>query len=139
MILAILLMTAQAGEIVVSTREPRPAAPWTEAVSATCGRQRLEVARPLYPLGSPARITINGRPVRGDVQTLQGELGELRAAYRMSVLCGADGRTMELRWIRGLADGQGQVRYRGGSAMFAGGALLEARSEDAGADAFWYR
>jgi hypothetical protein len=139
MILAILLMAAQADEVVVRIREPHSASPWTETSSATCGRQRLEMTRSMRPLETPPRVTINGRPVRGDVQALQQDLGEVRAAYRMSFRCGGDQDTLELIWFRGLADEHGQVHYRAGSAMFQGGALLESRSEEATEASFWYR
>jgi len=139
MILAILLLAAQADEVVISIREPRPASPWAETFTATCGRQRLEITRSMRPLDTPLRVIINGRPVRGDLQALQQDLGEMRAAYRMSFKCGADSETLQLIWFRGLADEQDQVRYRAGSAMFQGGALLESRSEEATEESFWYR
>ncbi len=139
MILAILLLAAQTDEVVVSIREPRPANPWAETFTATCGRQRLEISRSMRPLETPPRVTINGRPARGDLQALQRDLGEVRAAYRMSFRCAAGLETLQLIWVSGLADEQDQVRYRAGSAMFQGGALLESRSEDATEETFWYR
>ncbi len=139
MLLAMLAAVAvQADEVVVRIVEPRPATPWTEVFTARCGRQRLEVSRPIRPLDRGARVRLNGRTVRGDVSALEAELGEARAAYRLSFLCAPLNATMQLMWVSGLAGQDGQVRYRAGSAEFRAGALIRSGAEEATEEAFWY-
>ena len=136
MILTLVLALAQ---VAVATREPLPATPWSETVSGTCGRSTIRVERAVRPLGVPARVLVDGRRIGPAGRALERELGDGRAAYRFGFACLPGGRGMELRWVRGLADGRGGVRYTAGVATFARGTLISARSEDAAADAFWYR
>ena len=119
--------------------EPRPAQPWAETTSARCGRQNLEFRRPIYPLGGFASVLVNGRPLRGPLGASISELSDVRAAYRISVLCSHDKQTMTLRWVRGLADGPGHAGYRAGALTIVGGALVGSTAEDANAETFWYR
>ena len=44
-----MLLAGQAQEVVVRAVELRPANPWVEVFSASCGRQRLEVRKPMHP------------------------------------------------------------------------------------------
>lgn len=136
MLLSMILLL-QSGEVVVRTSEPRPANPWRETFSARCGRNRLEIERPMRPLDSRPVIRLNGRAPRGDLAPLAAEFAEVGAAYRMSFDCSRND-TVQLRWVRGLAGPSG-VRYRVGSAEFAGGALVRSTAEDATEEAFWYR
>ncbi len=73
------------------------------------------------------------------MRPLDEELGQVGAAYRMSVQCSPDGETVLLNWVAGLADGQGDVSYRAGHATFREGALIEAESGEANEETFWYR
>jgi hypothetical protein len=137
--LSLLMLAAQPQDVVIRTSEPRPASPWVEVVSGRCGDDRLELRRPRWPLPSDPEVMLNGRTPEGDLGLLEQELGEPAAAYRFSVLCAPNDESLELRWVRGLADQQGQVAFRSGSAVFRDGALVAVRSEEAGAEAFWYR
>jgi|SRR6478672_1689349 len=134
-----LLLAGQAQEVVVRAVELRPANPWVEVFSASCGRQHLEVRRSMRPLQRGSQVLLNGRTARGDVSPLELELGEVGAAYRMSFQCSQNGETMQLSWVSGLAGERGQVRYRAGSAEFRGGALVRSLSEEANEETFWYR
>ncbi|MGQ2991869.1 MAG: hypothetical protein ACT6RD_06335 [Brevundimonas sp.] len=136
MLLSIILLL-QSGEVVVRTSEPRPANPWQETFSARCGRNRLEIERPMRPLDQPAAIRLNGRAPRGDLAPLAAEFAEVGAAYRLSFSC-SQNDTVQLRWVRGLS-GRSGVRYRAGSAEFAGGALIRSTAEDTTEETFWYR
>ena len=133
-----LLLAGQAQEVVVRAVEPRPASPWVEVFSASCGQQRLEISRPMRPLHTGSRVLLNGQTARGDVSALESELSE-NAAYRMSFLCSQNGETMQLRWVSGLVGERGQVRYRAGSAEFSQGALIRSLAAEANQEAFWYR
>lgn len=134
----LMLLTLQAEAVVIHTSEPRPALPWQETFSARCGRQSLDISRPMRPLDRRPQILLNGRAPRGDLQPLQVELSQGRAAYRLSFLCAPD-EGLQLRWVSGEADVQGQVRYRAGSATFRDGALIQVQAEDANEETFWYR
>ena len=134
-----IMLAAQADEVIIRIEEPRPASAWAEVFTARCGRQRLEVRRPIRPLDSGARLRFNGRMARGDVSALEADLGEAGAAYRLSFGCSRNGDTTYLRWVSGLAGQDGQVRYRAGSAEFRDGVLIRRHAEDAGEAAFWYR
>jgi len=134
-----MLLAGQAQEVVVRAVELRPANPWVEVFSASCGRRRLEVRKPMRPLQTGARVLLNGRAARGDVGPLELELSEVGAAYRMSFHCSQNGETMQLRWVSGLVGERGQVRYRAGSAEFRQGALVRSRSEESNEETFWYR
>ncbi|TAJ57388.1 MAG: hypothetical protein EPO49_12230 [Brevundimonas sp.] len=134
-----MLLAMQAEEVIVRAVELRPANPWVEVFSASCGRQRLEVRRPMRPLQTGSRVLLNGRAARGDVSPLELELGEAGAAYRMSFGCSQNGETMQLSWVSGLVGEHGQVRYRAGSAEFRQGALVRSLSEEANEETFWYR
>ena len=134
-----MLLAMQAEEVIVRAVELRPANPWVEVFSASCGRQRLEVRRPMRPLQTGSRVLLNGRAARGDVSPRELELGEAGAAYRMSFGCSQNGETMQLSWVSGLVGEHGQVRYRAGSAEFRQGALVRSLSEEANEETFWYR
>lgn len=136
MLLAMILLL-QSGEVVVRTSEPRSANPWHETFSARCGRNRLEIERPMRPLDRRPVIRLNGRAPRGDLAPLAAEFAEVGAAYRMSFSC-SQNDTVQLRWVKGLAGPSG-VRYRAGSAEFAGGALVHSSAEDTTEETFWYR
>ncbi len=136
MLLYMLLLTVQAPGVVV--REPVPAHPWNEVFTARCGRDELDIARSIRPLGS-VTIRLNGRSARGDIDPLLQELSEVGASYRFSVLCSQEGGTIYFKWVRGLADRQGRVRYRSGAASFRGGVIIKSGSEDSNAETFWYR
>lgn len=137
MLLSMLLML-QTGEAVVRSSEPRPASPWQETFSARCGRQSLEVRRPLRPLESSPEVLLNGRTPQGVVRPLEQELGQIGAAYRMSFTCSQDD-AIELRWVSGHAGPHGNVRYRAGSAIFHDESLIRSGAEAATEEAFWYR
>ena len=138
MLLSILLMATMADVMVVSTSEPRPAEPWVETFSASCDEQHLEVRRTLYPRAVAPQVLLNGRPAQGQLRPLELELGE-PAAYRLSFTCPKTKPEIHMRWVRGLAQGDGQVRYRAGYAVFRDGALVEVHAEEAEEEAFWYR
>ena len=133
-----MLLAGQAQEVVVRAVELRPANPWVEVFSASCGRQRLEVRKPMHP-PRPVRVLLNGRAARGELAPLELDLSEVGAAYRMSFHCSQNGETMQLRWVSGLVGESGQVRYRAGSAEFRHGALVRSRSEESNEETFWYR
>jgi hypothetical protein len=137
MLYYLLLLTAQDARLTV--REPVAANPWTEVFRGRCGRDELEVIRAVRPSGESTSIRFNGLPVRGEVGALAGDLSEARASYRFSFLCSKQGGIVFLRWVRGLADTRGEVAYRSGAASFRGGELIEARSESATQEAFWFR
>lgn len=137
MLLSTLLML-QVGEVVLQASEPVAADPWQETFSARCGRQRLEVRRPMRPLESEPQVLLNGRTPRGDLRPLQQELGQVGAAYRMSFTCSRDG-AVQMRWVSGQMGPHGQVRYRAGSTIFREGALVRSRAEQATEETFWYR
>lgn len=137
MLLSMLLLL-QSDEGVVRTSEPRPATPWQETLSARCGRQGLEIRRPMRPLQSPPQVLLNGRAPQGDVRPLEAELGRVDAAYRMSFTCSRN-EAMQLRWVSGQTGPDGQVRYRAGSAVFHDGSLVRSAAEEATEEAFWYR
>jgi hypothetical protein len=109
-----------------------------EVSSASCGDQHVEIRRTLYPPASPPQVLLNGRPAQGHVRPLEAELGE-PAAYRMSFVCPKNSPEIHMRWVRGLAQGDGQVRYRSGYAVFRNGALIESHAQEADEEAFWYR
>lgn len=138
MFLPIMLMAAPADVVVVSTSEPRPATPWVEVFSASCGDQHLEIRRALYPAERGPEVLLNGRRAVGDVRPLELELGE-PAAYRMSFLCPQSSAEIHMRWVRGRAQSDEKVRYRAGYAVFRNGALIESHAEEADEEAFWYR
>lgn len=123
----------------VTVVEPRPASPWTETFKASCRGSVLEVSQPIYPLGGRPRIHLNGKPIQGEKQLLEKELDEPGAAYRMSLQCSPTSGAMSFRWVRGLSDGKGRVRYRTGAAGIKQGVLVDVRSEEATAEDFWYR
>lgn len=133
-----MLLAGQA-QVVVRAVELRPANPWVEVFSASCGRQRLEVRKPMRPSQTGSRVLLNGRAAQGDVGPLELDLSEVGAAYRMSFHCSQNGETMQLRWVSGLVGESGQVRYRAGSAEFRHGALVRSRSEESNEETFWYR
>lgn len=134
-----MLLALQAEQVIVRTDELRPANPWVEVFSANCGQQRLEVRKAMRPLQTGSRVLLNGRSARGDVGPLELELSEVGAAYRMSFRCSQNGETLQLSWVRGLAEERGHVRYRAGSAEFRQGALIRSGSEEANEETFWYR
>lgn len=134
-----MLLVVPAQEVVARAQELRAATPWVEVFSASCGRRRLEVRRSMRPLERGSRVLINGRTVPGDVSSLEAELSEVRAAYRMSFRCSQNGETMQLNWVSGLAGQDGQVSYRVGSAEFSRGTLVRSGSEEANEETFWYR
>jgi hypothetical protein len=139
MVVFLLGLAPAVSQLTISGFEPRPATPWVETTKATCGHDHLEFSRPLYPLGGLSSIRVNGRPIRGNLGQSAQELSEVRAAYRVSVLCSHDKTTMTLRWVRGLADGPGHAAYRAGALTIKGGTLISSTAEDANAEAFWYR
>ncbi|HZG47315.1 MAG TPA: hypothetical protein VEZ41_13780 [Allosphingosinicella sp.] len=139
-----LILAVAAQEVTVTVREPVPAVPWTETFTGRCGREELQVTRPIYSRRNPApqprpAIRINGRAAGGNIGPTLAELGTIGASYRFSFLCAQQGGAIYLRWVRGLADGRGQVSYRSGRATFRNGALVEAAAEDSNEEAFWYR
>ncbi len=138
MLVSMVAMAVQAEQVVVRANEPRPASPWVEVFTARCGRQRLEIRRPMRPLQTGSEVRLNGRAARGEVRPLELELGEVGAAYRLSFVCSRQG-AMLLGWVQGLAGEGGEVRYRSGSAEFRDGALVNSRAEEANAETFWYR
>ena len=137
MLLSMILML-ETQEMVVQASEPRPASPWQETFRASCGRQRLEIRRPMRPLQSSAEVMLNGRAPQGDLRSLRQELSQVGAAYRMSFTC-SQNEAMQLRWVRGQLEPNGHVRYRAGSATFNEGSLQQSSAEEATAEAFWYR
>ena len=137
MLLSMLLML-QTEEVVVRTSEPRPASPWQETFSARCGRERLEIRRPMRPLQSRPEVLLNGQKPRGDLPPLEADLGQIGAVYRMSFTCSQDD-AIQLRWVSGQSGPQGQVRYRAGSAVFDGGSLVRSEAEEATEETFWHR
>lgn len=139
MLFSILLLAVQADDVVVSIREPSSASPWHETYTARCGRQDLEIRRPMRPLQSPPEVLLSGRRPQGDLSTLEAELSQAGAAYRMAFTCSQNNETMQLRWVSGLPGERGQIRYRAGSAMFREGSLVESRAEESTAETFWYR
>ncbi|WP_295195269.1 hypothetical protein [Brevundimonas nasdae] len=134
-----MLFALQVDEVVLQIREPRPANPWVEVFNASCGRQRLEIRRPMRPHESSPQVLLNGHRPRGDVASLEAELGEVGAAYRMSFLCSPDGETIKFRWVSGLVQNGGQVDYRAGSAEFHLGAMARSSSGESNEETFWYR
>lgn len=134
-----MLLAIQAEQVIIRTDELRPANPWVEVFSASCGRQRLEVRKSMQPVQAGSRVLLNGRAARGDLGPLEAALSEVGAAYRMSFRCSRNGETMQLRWVSGLVGERGQVRYRAGSAEFREGALVTSRSEETNEETFWYR
>ena len=139
MFLVAFALSQSTAPIAVYVREPKPATPWTETTAGTCGKDRLVVTRPLYPLGGKASLHINGQPVRGDLVKVENELSNVRAAYRISIECGQGGGPIYLRWVRGQSDGNGNISYRSGQVTVASGALTESVSEDSNAETFWFR
>lgn len=137
MLLSILLML-QTDEVVVRTSEPSPASPWQETFSARCGRQRLEVRRPMRPPQSRPEVLLNGRAPRGDTRPLEQELSLVGAAYRISFTC-SQNDAMQLRWVSGYAGPNGNLRYRAGSATFHDGSLVQSGAEEATEETFWFR
>lgn len=137
MLLSMLLML-QTDEVVVRTSEPRPASPWQETFSARCGRQSLEVRRPMRPLQSSPEVLLNGRTPRGDLRPLEADLGQVGAAYRMSFTC-SQNDAIQLRWVSGQTGPHGHVRYRAGSAIFHDRSLVQSGAEEATEETFWYR
>jgi len=138
-LLALVLSVLQSEQVVVRAVEADAAAPWTEAFSARCGQSQVEIRRPMRPEGGPVRILIDGEPAQGDLSRLQADLSEIRAAYRFSFQCSPDGDALLLRWVRGLADVRGEVRFRSGGAEFRDGSIAATQSEDSNAETFWYR
>jgi len=134
-----MLFALQVDEVVLQVREPRPANPWVEVFNASCGRQQLEIRRPMRQRERSPQVLLNGHRPRGDVAPLESELGEVGAAYRMSFLCSPDGETMQFRWVSGLVQNGGQVDYGAGSAEFRRGALVRWSSEESNEETFWYR
>jgi hypothetical protein len=99
-----LLMMLKADEVVVRTSEPRTASPWQETFTARCGRNRLEIRRPMRPLQRNPEVLLNGRTPQGDPGSLEAELGHVGAAYRLSFTCSQNG-AVQLRWVSGLGSG----------------------------------
>ena len=137
----ILAMVLAASEIVVMVKEPVAASPWTESVSASCGSNTLEVLQPWRPVGAAPEVTINGKPVEGDMSELVRDLSEPRAAYRFSVRCSQDpsSTAISLHWVRGLSDETGVLAFRAGRAAFQDGRVVETDSFEVTAEDFWYR
>lgn len=133
-----MMLMLQTDEAVVRTSEPRPASPWQETFSARCGRQILEVRRPIRPLQSGPEVLLNGRTPRGDLRPLELELSRVGAAYRMSFTC-SQNDAMQLRWVSGRAGPNGSVRYRAGSAIFQDGSLVQSGAGEATEETFWFR
>jgi hypothetical protein len=139
MIVSLLGLAPVVSHIVIGGFEPKPATPWIETTKATCGRNNLEFNRPLYPLGGLPSLKANGRPVRGNLDPVIRELGDVRAAYRISVLCSHDKKTMTLRWVRGLADGPGHAAFRSGALTIKEATLIGSTAEEANAETFWFK
>lgn len=137
MLLSMLLML-QVDEIVIRISEPRTATPWQETFSARCGRQSLEIRRPMRPLQRGPQVLLNRRIPQGDLRPLEQELGQVGAAYRMSFSCSRND-AVQLRWVSGYSGPDGHVRYRAGSAIFHDGSLTQSGAEDATEETFWYR
>lgn len=135
--LSILLMT-QTAEVIVRTSEPSPANPWRELSSARCGRQHLEVRKTIRPRESRPEVLLNGRPPRGDLRSLEQELGQAGAAYRMSFTCAQSG-AIGLLWVSGYKAPHSPVRYRAGSAHFQDGSLVRSSAEESTEETYWYR
>ena len=133
----ILSLAALAPQVIV--REPRPATPWIEAFTARCGKSELKIERSIRPLGLLPRILMNGKLIRGDSHQVERELSEIRAAYRFSFLCSQVGNDIQLRWVRGVADGGGNVSFRSGSASIRDGVMVSSTFEEASEESFWYR
>ena len=136
MLLYLLAVAAQDPRLIA--HHPVPATPWSETFTARCGRDELQILRPLYPLGNRPTLLINRQPAGGNLSDLIADLSEVRAAYRFSFLCSQSRTAMQLRWVRGLAY-QGRVTYRAGSANFRDGALTSSRSHEVNESTFWYR
>ena len=138
MLVSMMLMAAPADVMIVSTSEPQPATPWVEVFNASCGDQHVEIRRTLYPQAKDTQVLVNGRRASGQVRSLELSLGA-PAAYRLWFVCPKNGPEIHMRWVRGQAQGAGDVQYRAGYAVFRNGAVIEAHSEEASEEAFWYR
>lgn len=126
-------------EVMVRSVEARPASPWVETFTATCGDNRLELRRTMRPEGRAPEVLLNGAAARGSVGALTNELGQVGAAYRFSFQCQPGDDAILLRWVRGLADGAGDVAFRAGSATVSDGAVTAVQSDASNAESFWYR
>jgi hypothetical protein len=125
------------------TREPRPANPWQQSVSLTCGSATYRVIGygAAYPLGSPVRITVNRRPFRGPAAALLArDLSTQGAAYRIAGLCSRDSSDLELVVYRGLASPGRAVAFHVGAAQLSRrGEIYYPGMEEADAETFWFR
>ena len=126
-----------AGVEVVAT-EPAPADQWVANHVAVCGDQKLEISQPVHADGTHLTVRMNGKAL--DLShDLARELGEPRAAYRYAFTCSGPDDVMQMLWVRGLADENGAVSYRTGFASFRNGEMIEASSDAAAEEDFWYR
>lgn len=123
--------------------EPRPANPWVQSVALTCGQAvyRISGYGVAYPAATPVRITVNGRPVRGEgMPALARDLAERGAAYRIVGLCSRRSSDIQLQFYRGLAAPRRPVSFHVGTAeISARGRLIYEGLEEVDAETFWFR
>jgi hypothetical protein len=138
---ALLALQSPSDQVFPITREPRPARPWIQSLSLTCGdtTYRISGYGAAFPPEQEVVITANRRRLRGEAaERLKRDLSRRGAVYRIVGLC--SGNSINLIVYRGEVGARGTVSYESGSAaisrahgLWYGG--LEPSSEDG----FWFR
>jgi hypothetical protein len=122
--------------------EPRPARRWEQSVTLSCGSSRYRIAGygVVYPDEMPARVSVDGRPVRGaPAELLRRDLSMRGAAYRIAGLCGRGSSDLDLLVYRGIATG-GSVTYHSGAARITSrGEVIYTGLEPSDAQTYWFR
>jgi hypothetical protein len=128
-------------EFVVTSREPVLPEYLSSDLAARCGSVALAVRGVGLSAGpdAQAQVSIDGATLTGEqVDRLVSDLGNARAAYRITVRCSANG--FELRIYTGEADARGEVRFLSGTANLRKGAIQRYSGlEPSDAETFWFR
>lgn len=136
------LLAVQAAPVIRSY-DPPPADFWEQSVLFKCGRATLQLSGfgPARPLGRPAKVRFNGRPLRGSgAELLLRDLSSPRAVYRLSARCPKAKGNIALIINSGEKLSDGAVVYRSGSALIKSESLDEyAGLQAADAESFWFR
>lgn len=143
LLLAAILTVAEPIPRLPITREPRPAQPWLQTVTLSCGRATYRISGfgAAYPATTPVTITVDRRPIHGAAAAALGrDLAQRGAAYRISGLCARDSDHIELLIYRGLAAPGAPVSFHVGAAWLSPrGEIVYHGMEEADAETFWFR
>lgn len=138
---ALLALQSPPDQVFPITREPRPARPWTQSLSMTCGNTTYRISGygAAFPPEREVVIAANRRRLRGEAaERLERDLSRRGAVYRIAGLC--SGNSIDLIVYRGEVGARGVVSYESGSAAISRtGSLWYGGLEPSNGEGFWFR